>query len=179
MSLKQWLKPVEALTRFKPPQNIQFAGDENPDDFTIRYGYRIGDHAFLVKSDARSEVVDDHPIHPVPLTESFVRGMINLRGNLVAVFDLNPLLSSVNEPTQSGTVLIIGDNGDEVGILVDGVPRAIYDTGQHVDPPPTMPAGFHEFVHDAISSGGTNWLEFDCQGYFRAHADHQLDVSHG
>ncbi len=178
MSDQQWLNPVEALTRFQPPEHIHFGQEETLDEFVVRYGYRIGDHGFLVKPETRSEVVEEHTVHPVPLTESFVRGMVNLRGNLVPVFDLVPLLTSDKVGSQSQTVLVVGDGGDEIGVLVDDIPRAIYDSGTRSEAP-ALPESFQEFVRETIPHGGTNWVEFDCQAYFRAYASHQIDISYG
>lgn len=173
MSEQQWLKPVEALTRYRPPENIDFGQQESLDDFVVRYGYRIGQYGFLVKPDTRSEVIDDNATHPIPLTESFVRGMVNLRGNLVPVFDLNPLLSPVHVSGHSSTVLVIGDGGDEIGLLVDDIPRAVYDTGMRSETP-VLPDSFQEYIDSTISLGGTDWVEFDCQAYFQAYARRQL-----
>lgn len=175
MSNPPWLSPVEALTRFQPPQSIHFSQDENSDEFKVRYGYRVGQHGFLVKPETYSEVVDDHAIYNLPLTDSFVRGMVNLRGNLVPVFDLSPLLTENLGSTGTHTVLVVGEAGNEIGVLIDDIPKAIYDTGNKGNLPP-LPRSFQNYVQEGITQGGIDWVEFDCQAYFKAYAERALEM---
>lgn len=59
---------------------------------------------------------------PLPGTPAFVLGLLNLRGRLLAVLDLRPLLGQVASPLRAGAVLLVVQaNGIEVGLVADQV----------------------------------------------------------
>lgn len=71
------------------------------------------------------EVVPLRKITPLPRTADFVAGIINLRGDLIPVFDLRRLLGLAADA--SGTplhVIIVGEGQAEFGITVDELPQA-------------------------------------------------------
>lgn len=59
---------------------------------------------------------------PLPATPSFVLGLVNIRGRLLTVLDLRPLLGIARRPPESNAFLVvINVNGVEVGLLADMV----------------------------------------------------------
>jgi purine-binding chemotaxis protein CheW len=69
------------------------------------------------------EIVRLRPITPVPRAPDVVRGVIALRGEIVQVIDLRVRLSlPAASPTKSSRILIVlGEEGQVAGILVDAV----------------------------------------------------------
>lgn len=173
MSSGAWLSPVEALTRLKSAQHHDLIQSKDSDASLVRYGYRIADYRFLVGNNIRSEVLFEQTIYPLPLSDHFVSGVVNLRGNIVVVFDLNLLLT--NKSSSSCNVLILGESAGEIGVLVDEIPRAVYisDTEAHL---PAIPDFLDGYVKEGISQDELDWLEFDCHSFFGAYASRQLDL---
>ncbi|MFL5804368.1 MAG: chemotaxis protein CheW [Roseiflexaceae bacterium] len=59
---------------------------------------------------------------PLPHTPAFVAGLVNVRGRLIAVLDIRPLLDMPQTPFRSNAfLLILSANGMDVGLLADEV----------------------------------------------------------
>lgn len=174
MSSGAWLSPVEALTRLETAHHHDLIQSDDSDAELVRYGYRIADYRFLVGNNVRSEVLFEQNIYPLPLSDNFVSGVVNLRGNLVVVFDLNRLLSG--RDSLSRNVLVLGESSGEIGILVDEIPRAVYVSDNEADLP-TVPGFLDGYVREGISQDEFDWLEFDCHSFFRAYASRKLDLN--
>ncbi|MGK9475343.1 chemotaxis protein CheW [Melioribacter sp. OK-6-Me] len=77
------------------------------------------------------EIIRLFPITPVPNTSSYVKGVINLRGNIVPVIDLRLKLNMPEKEYDDKTrIIIVEDEVDglliRVGLIVDEV-EAVYD----------------------------------------------------
>ena len=85
----QWLIATQVLGRFRPAAGTGVSTDA-ANEAPLRYGFTVGKVALLMRSDCMSEVVKPPPIYPIPNTPPWLSGILNLRGNLVPVFDLRP-----------------------------------------------------------------------------------------
>lgn len=67
---------------------------------------------------------------PVPGTPGFVLGVTNLRGEILALFDLRQLLG-VDSPgvTDLGRIVVLGDQRREFGLLADAASEILYVPG--------------------------------------------------
>ena len=85
-------------------------------------GFRMGGNNLVAPLSEVVEIIDYPSISAVPLTRFWVRGIANLRGNLLPVIDLNGYLSgSVSQVTHKSRVLVIEYNGVYSGLVVDEV----------------------------------------------------------
>jgi len=85
-------------------------------------GFRIGSNSLVTPLGEVVEIIDCPDISAVPLTRPWVRGIANLRGNLLPVIDLNGYLSgSVAKITSKSRVLVVDYNGIYSGLVVDEV----------------------------------------------------------
>ncbi|WP_089937374.1 chemotaxis protein CheW [Candidatus Entotheonella palauensis] len=163
----QWLSPSEALQRFHPPEGSSPALGMRQTAMDIsRFGFRIGQLRLLIQAGTLSEVITQTPIYPMPNVPSWFVGVMNLRGNLIPVFDLHHLLEA-GEPGQTQTILVLDQGRDGVGIPIDGLPHAIHlgDTLHNVPP---LPETLQEHVATAYTTDGGIWLDFDHQSFFTA-----------
>jgi purine-binding chemotaxis protein CheW len=84
--------------------------------------FGIGSEKYAVGSETVREVCPFKQITHVPCAPKFVKGIINLRGQIFSVIDLRNLFSLPNpESQEDGKVVIIGLDDMEVGILSDDV----------------------------------------------------------
>lgn len=163
----QWLSPTAALQRFHPPEGISTSlGIRQAAMHISRFGFRIGQLRLLIQADTLSEVITHTPIYPMPNVPSWLVGVMNLRGNLMPVFDLHHLLET-GEPGQTQTVLVLDQGNDGVGIPIDGLPHAVHlGDALHNMPP------LHETLHGHVTTAYTTedgiWLDFDHRGFFTA-----------
>ena len=85
-------------------------------------GFRIGSNSLATPLGEVVEIIDYPDVSAVPLTQPWVRGIANLRGNLLPVIDLNGYLNgSVAQITSKSRVLVVDYNGIYSGLVVDEV----------------------------------------------------------
>lgn len=92
--------------------------------------FRLNDQIFGLTIDRVREIVEcDSTITPVPRTPSFMLGVMNLRGQVVAVVDMNEKLGLPSSQVTPDTCIIIVEVGDTapvvLGVLVDGVEEVV------------------------------------------------------
>ena len=68
------------------------------------------------------EILEDAPITPVPTTPPFLKGVINLRGDIVPVVDVREILElPFKERTLDSRIMILNVRKTRIGILVDAI----------------------------------------------------------
>ena len=94
------------------------AGDaESPTDKYLLFmsdGLLFGTRAEYVV-----EIITNHAVTPVPLVPDYIRGIINLRGQILPLVDIRLLLG--HPPAENDCIIILNIDGTMVGILVDTV----------------------------------------------------------
>jgi len=158
-----WLSPSEALTRFVPGRRRQAVRDRVP----TRFGFRIGDIGLLVPTGMLSELVEETEVYPLPTTPIWLRGLINLRGGLVPVFDLRALFSMGEGSGAAPHLLVLNQGTQAVGVLIGGLPRSV-DIGQRLLQFPPLPTILREHCQAVYMQDQEIWVEFDFDGFFRA-----------
>lgn len=90
----------------------------------------VGDQLCGIGASEVSEVLREPILTPIPFTKKMVRGLSNLRGFPLVVFDLSaaleiaPQINSKDESLntdKSRMVLVVEIDGDRVGLLVDRI----------------------------------------------------------
>ena len=77
---------------------------------------------FGVPTDYVVEIITNHSIRELPLVPDYVRGIINLRGQIIPIIDIRLKLNKPIAEFSSTTCVIILDIGaDRIGICVDSV----------------------------------------------------------
>lgn len=75
---------------------------------------------------------------PLPNTPKFVKGVTNLRGNVVPVFDLRARFSGeTTEVTERHVVIMVEIEGRIIGLLVDAISDILTIDENQIQPPPT------------------------------------------
>ena len=69
------------------------------------------------------EVFEVESITPVPGMPSAMTGVTNLRGVIVPMMDLRPMLGLGTEEPASQVAVVIRHQGQQIGILVDHIPE--------------------------------------------------------
>ncbi|MDK2917412.1 MAG: purine-binding chemotaxis protein CheW [Candidatus Petromonas sp.] len=79
------------------------------------------------------------PITRVPYTQDFVKGVINLRGNVVPVIDLRKRLNLEEKPYDDNSRIIIVQIDDiTVGMIVDSSSEVIQLNHDEIDESPSI-----------------------------------------
>ena len=84
--------------------------------------FSIGDQTYGVEITTVREIRAWNGATPLPNTRDFVRGVINLRGTIVPIFDLRARFGDgQTSPTKNHVVVVMSVGDKWVGILVDAV----------------------------------------------------------
>lgn len=160
----EWLLPSAALDRFEPPAGMVVAAVEA--EKRARYGFSVATLNLLIKPDCASEVLEMTDIWSLPGSVPWLLGLVNLRSNLVPVFDFRRLFDL--PPPEAGAVsqILVLDQGDRAaGLLIDDFPEPLYE----MSPVPglaQLPPGLQMHVRGAYMKGEAIWLEFDHASFF-------------
>ena len=102
--------------------------------------FTVGPYWFGVTVDRVQEVIRHQPITRVPLSSPVVRGLMNLRGQIIMAIDLRRCLGlpDAGAPAQAMNVILRGDQGP-TSLLVDSIGdvRQV-DPEQFESPPDTL-----------------------------------------
>jgi len=95
---------------------------EDPKDLWAGVGFRLGTQHFVSSMEEISELLKYPELSPIPLTRTWVKGLANVRGNLLPIMDLNGYLGrSGITLTRASRVLVIHADALVTGVLVDEV----------------------------------------------------------
>lgn len=164
-----WLQPNDALAYFEPPDGVHLtAVKQVQQDKSVRYGFRVGDIGLLVDPAVGSEVLAMPQVATLPNTPPGFLGLINLRGNLVPVYELRILLNLSQRPSGvAAMVLVFGKDEQAVGISIDGYPETLSDLNP-IPHLPTLPDVLRKHVSAGFIKNEKVWLEFNHNTFFEA-----------
>lgn len=157
--------PSEALSSFTLDQSKRYR-----DVSTVtptRFGFRVGDLGLLVPIGMVSELLDEADIYHLPTTPEWFRGLINLRGGLVPVFDLKMLFEMQTGTGAKQRLLVLNERMRAVGVLTDAPPRSIA-LGQPLPQTPPLPPLLSQYSRGAYVKNQDIWVEFNFDGFFQA-----------
>ncbi len=98
--------------------------------------FRIGDLKIGIDIDCVREINGNLAIASVPIAPSHVRGVTNLRGEVLTVLDLRRILNMEPiEVTQESANIVVQANGEAVGLLVDRVEDVLKLRDADAQPP--------------------------------------------
>jgi purine-binding chemotaxis protein CheW len=115
--------------------------------------FSLGDEVFAMDIRCVREIIQINSMTMVPLMPEFVRGVINLRGSVVPVIDLQSRFGRARAEVGKKTCVIIFDavmaeEKVELGLLVDAVSEVIDIAQANVEPPPQFGTSIRrDFVH--------------------------------
>jgi len=103
--------------------------------------FGLGDEVFAMDIRTVREIIQVGPMTTVPLMPSFMRGVINLRGAVVPVIDLQARFGRPAAGLSKKSCIIIFDaqrSGErhELGLLVDAVSEVIDIASHDIEAPP-------------------------------------------
>jgi twitching motility protein PilI len=157
--------PFAALNRFLPNVDEEPGPTRVPRIGSVRYGFKVGKMRLLIPSHRVSEVIDTSPIYTLPNSEDWLLGMINLRGNLVPIFDLHRVFGEEPNPETESRLLTIDKGSEAVGMRIDGTPQAV-DTLIRAEGLPQLPKVLEGVCGHAYIDGDETWAEFDAETFF-------------
>ncbi|MBY0425171.1 MAG: chemotaxis protein CheW [Cytophagales bacterium] len=89
--------------------------------------FKLGNEEYGLQIDQIKEVVITPNITRMPQTPSYIRGVANIRGNVIAIFDLEDRfnLNQTNKGQPSKYTLVVEGEDLKMGLLVNEVPNTV------------------------------------------------------
>lgn len=109
--------------------------------------FMLGGEVFAIGILSIKEIIEYHDLTIVPMMPAAIRGVINLRGAVVPVMDLQARFGRESAPVTKRTCIVIvevdeGDLGRQiVGVVVDAVNEVLEIAPSDIEPAPAFGAG--------------------------------------
>lgn len=157
--MAQMLQSEEVL--FATESEEDDYNDQLPEIATEKYLIFSSDGLMYgIKAEQVKDIITDYTITYVPHVPNYVKGVINLRGQIVPIVDIRLRLGKPDQNNFCGIVVDV--DGSMVGILVDMVEQMVDVPLDAILPVPTS-------TSQAMVSGmctlpdGNTMLELDCE----------------
>ena len=107
------------------------------------------------------EILNNLTITPLPMTPDYIRGIFNMRGQIIPVLDIRLKLG---KPAQEDTLMVvISYDGTQAGVLVDSVDQMLEIPDNSIQPMPSKcPQRLVSGMCSLPEDGGT-LLMLDCE----------------
>ncbi len=125
--------------------------------------FLLDNGSFAIDINAVREIIQYGQMTPVPLMPEFVRGVINLRGAVVPVIDLQARFGKTPAKVGKKTCIVIFDShrdGErvELGLMVDAVSAVIDIAANQIEPPPQFGGAVRREFIKGMGKVGDNFV---------------------
>ncbi|MBU4533859.1 MAG: chemotaxis protein CheW [Eubacteriales bacterium] len=104
------------------------------------------------------EIIKMVDVTPVPRTDKYVEGVINLRGRIVPVINLNKRLGlPITEKTRDTRIVVVEHKDAAVGMIVDKVQEVGGYSEAEVEEPESVMKD-NEFISGVVKKDTALWL---------------------
>ncbi|WP_102400967.1 chemotaxis protein CheW [Haloimpatiens massiliensis] len=87
--------------------------------------FKLQDEEFAVETAKIQSISDTMEITRVPKAPDYIRGLINLRGNIITLLNLKLLLDIESNDVEQENIIIVSINEESIGIIVDVVEEVL------------------------------------------------------
>lgn len=116
--------------------------------------FKLANEEYAVDITNVQEVIRVHTITPIPQTPPFVLGVINIRGNIVPVFDPRKAFHLTEKPFDEQTKIMVLDVfGTRFSMIVDEILDNIKIESSRIDPAPDVKLKIDREVIKGLGQG--------------------------
>ncbi len=113
--------------------------------------FLIGNEEFAAEISAVKEILRLPDLAPIPKSPFYLRGIANIRGNILPVIDANKRLKKDARPDSEKTrVLVLQLNNEMFGLTVDEVREVKTFSRRDINEPPAMVRGIDRFFLSGV-----------------------------
>ena len=150
-----------------PEENVLFARESDipaeeaaPKLQTNKYLICISEGLLYgIDAEQVETIITDHTITRLPRVPHYVRGIINLRGQIIPIIDIRLRLGKPQ--AEESCIIVVNIGSDCMGILVDGVDKMVDVSRDSILPMPTQNPQKLTSGMCSLPDGGT-LLILDC-----------------
>ncbi len=165
--LDEHAKLIEKLeSAYNEPVENKQASSE-----AIFYSVAIGDLNFLIDSNTSCEVLEENEIYNIPLSEDWLIGVSNIRGDAVPIIDIEYLLSNkytaTNNPNSKTVIIDQAENA--IGLIINRLPSSIsFKSSQMTTDYSSLPNTIRPYVQYAYQNEGDVWACINLPAFFES-----------
>jgi len=125
--------------------------------------FLVGEESFAINILDVKEIIEVNTITRVPMTPNYIRGVINLRGNVVAVIDLAARIGRGVSTLSKRTCIVlveveVHDEAQTIGMLVDEVDEILEIPESNIQPPPDFGTDIRTDFIQAMARVGDEFI---------------------
>ena len=127
--------------------------------------FQLENEVFGIEIKNVVEIIGVQPITYVPEVPAYVKGIINLRGQIIPSIDMRLRFNKEPALYNDRTCIIIIEIRDiKIGFIVDCVNEVIKISDENIVPPPTYRAAFHNpYIKGIGKTGDDVIILLDCE----------------
>lgn len=125
--------------------------------------FESGDLILFLSTEYVIEIINAYAITPLPLVPSFIKGIINLRGQILPVVDIRLCMGKPEvEYTSQTCIVVLNVDSISLGIVVDSVRQVVDINFRNVRP---IPVKRQQKLLDGMVTmeDGEVLMSFDCR----------------
>ena len=128
---------------------------ETDEELNQLISFKVGEEVYGVDILNVKEVIKIKEITSIPKAPTFVKGVINLRGDIIPIIDFREKFGLSNEDYTSATRVIVVEIDERlIGMVVDAVSQVIRIPRENNEPPPPLVGGLStEYIRGLGKSG--------------------------
>jgi chemotaxis signal transduction protein len=127
----------------------------------FRQGFRIGSLNLMIRFEDGSELTELPDVYRLPNAPGWVRGMANLHGMLIPVFDLAGYLGLARDAQAKPMLLVLSHGADAAGVVIDGIAERLrWQAEDQIDSDSAPSRGAP--WRTACLVGRKLWFDLDC-----------------
>ncbi|MCD8552348.1 chemotaxis protein CheW [Seleniivibrio sp.] len=138
------------MSNLQPVRDLEYGDINHSDDLEViqLVGLKLGDEEYAIDVLKIQEIIRTVDITSVPRTDTFVLGVMNLRGKVIPVIDLRVRFSLDKMDFDKETrIIVVKFETENIGFVVDEVTEVIRINKKMVEPtPPLVGAVGQEYI---------------------------------
>ena len=128
---------------------------ERNEELNLMISFTIGDEEYGVDIQTVKEVIRIAQITRLPRSPLFVKGVINLRGDIIPIIDLRERFGLERQDyVDTSRIIVVEMEGKSIGMVVDSVTSVIRLGQDDVVPPPPLVGGLSEEYLNGVGKFG-------------------------
>jgi purine-binding chemotaxis protein CheW len=140
------------MNRNQISEDDKFVDETTKDQY---FTFVIDDEEYGIEIENIKEIISICRVTKVPETPPYLKGIINLRGDIIPVIDVRArFLKKEKEHDELTCIVVIEHDGNSLGLIVDQVKEVIFIDEAHVSPPPNAKLNFKNQFIKSIGNVG-------------------------
>ena len=156
----EWLKENEQLI-----EKLELAFKAVPDNkitgnVSRFYGLQLDSLHLLIDNNASSELLENNTIFPIPLSADWIIGVVNVRGDVVPVINIEQMITGNTKAydINNCNIMMVGKGDNAIAMVLDKLPTPIsFSNSDKLGGFSKLPASIREHTEYAYMRDDIIW----------------------